>query len=172
MAILKIARMGHPTLMGISTPVEDPASPEIARLIEDMIDTMDDAPGIGLAAPQVHVPLRLVIYKVPEARTEDGEGHPLTVLINPEITVLDETPEIGIEGCLSLPDMAGPVARPGHIRIQALDQEGNTLDYEAKGSHARVIQHECDHLDGILYPMRMSDLRHFGYVEEMTQERE
>jgi len=172
LAILKIARMGHPVLMGIAEPVDDPASPEIARLINDMIDTMADAPGIGLAAPQVHVPKRLVIYRVPEARSESGEGHPLTVLINPEITVLDETPDVGIEGCLSLPEMAGPVARPKRIRVQALDHQGNELDYEAEGFHARVIQHECDHLDGILYPMRMSDLAQFGYVEEMTQAQE
>ena len=172
MAILKIARMGHPVLMGIAEPVEDPTSPEIARLINDMVDTMADAPGIGLAAPQVHVAKRIVIYMVPEDRTRDGEGHPLTVLINPEITVLDDTVEEGGEGCLSLPGMTGIVARPTRIRVQALDHQGQALDYEAESFHARVIQHECDHLDGILYPMRMSDLGQFGYVEEMTQAQE
>lgn len=169
MAVLKIARMGHPALMGIASPVSDPLDPEIRRLAADMIDTMRDAPGIGLAAPQVHVAKRMVIYMVPEGRAEDGQGHPLTVLINPEITVLDETPESGVEGCLSLPGMAGQVARPRHIRVQALDLDGKQLDYEAEGFHARVIQHECDHLDGILYPMRMADLASFGYVEEMTK---
>lgn len=172
MAILKIARMGHPVLMGIAEPVGDPTSPEIARLINDMVDTMADAPGIGLAAPQVHVAKRVVIYMVPEERTSDGEDHPLTVLINPEITILDDTVEEGGEGCLSLPGMTGVVARPTRIRVQALDHLGQELDYEAEGFHARVIQHECDHLDGILYPMRMSDLGQFGYVEEMTQVQE
>ena len=158
--------------MGIAEPVEDPTSPEIARLINDMVDTMADAPGVGLAAPQVHVAKRIVIYMVPEDRIRDGEGHPLTVLINPEITVLDDTVEEGGEGCLSLPGMTGIVARPTRIRVQALDHQGQALDYEAEGFHARVIQHECDHLDGILYPMRMSDLGQFGYVEEMTQAQE
>lgn len=169
MAVLKIARMGHPALMGVAEPVSDPKDPEIRRLVVDMIDTMRDAPGIGLAAPQVHIPLRLVIYMVPEGRTEDGEGHPLTVLVNPEITVLDEAKEEGVEGCLSLPGMAGRVARPRHIRVKALDLDGNEMEYEAEGYHARVVQHECDHLDGILYPMRMTDLTSFGYVEEMTK---
>ncbi|MBO6521504.1 MAG: peptide deformylase [Rhodospirillales bacterium] len=169
MAVLKIARMGHPALMGIAEPVSDPRDPEIRRLVADMVDTMRDAPGIGLAAPQVHVPLRLVIYMVPEGRTDDGEGHPLTALINPEITVQDDALEEGVEGCLSLPGMAGRVARPRHIRINALDLDGNALEYEAEGYHARVVQHECDHLDGILYPMRMTDLASFGYVEEMTK---
>lgn len=172
MAVLKIARMGHPALMGVAEEVLDPADPEIRRLVADMVDTMLDAPGIGLAAPQVHVPLRMVIYMVPEARTEDGAGHPLTVLVNPEITVLDETLESGVEGCLSLPGMAGTVARPRHIRVKAIDLDGNPFEYEAKGYHARVVQHECDHLDGILYPMRMSDLSSLGYVEEMTKESE
>lgn len=169
MAVLKIARMGHPALMGVARPVSDPTEPGIRRLAQDMLDTMRDAPGIGLAAPQVHVPLRMVIYMVPESRTNDSEGQPLTVLINPEITVLDETTEEGVEGCLSLPGMSGKVARARHIRVQALDLDGNELDYEAEGFHARVIQHECDHLDGILYPMRMTDLASFGYVEEMTK---
>lgn len=169
MAVLKIARMGHAALMGVAAPVSDPKDPEIRRLVVDMVDTMRDAPGIGLAAPQVHVPLRLVIYMVPEGRTEDGEGHPLTVLVNPEITVLDEAKEEGVEGCLSLPGMAGRVARPRHIRVKALDLDGNEMEYEAEGYHARVVQHECDHLDGILYPMRMTDLTSFGYVEEMTK---
>ncbi len=172
MAILKIARMGHPVLMGIAELVEDPTNPEIARLINDMVDTMADAPGIGLAAPQVHVAKRIVIYMVPEDRTSDGEGHPLTVLINPEIIVLDDAVEDGVEGCLSLPGMSGPVARPTRIRVQGLDHQGQALDYEAESFHARVIQHECDHLDGILYPMRMSDLGQFGYVQEMTQAQE
>lgn len=169
MAVLKIARMGHPVLMGKAQPVEKPDDPAILTLIDDMIDTMRDAPGIGLAAPQVHVPLRVVVYFVPEGRDENGGGWPLTALINPEIEVLDSTLETGTEGCLSLPGMAGPVARPVRVRVRALAPDGSELDYEAEGYHARVVQHECDHLDGILYPMRMSDLSRFGYVEEMTK---
>jgi peptide deformylase len=161
--------MGHPVLMGVAEAISDPTDPEIRRLATDMVDTMHDAPGIGLAAPQVHVPLRMVIYMVPEARTEDGAGHPLTVLVNPVITVLDDALESGVEGCLSLPGMAGTVARPRHIRVTASDLDGEVFEYEAEGYHARVVQHECDHLDGVLYPMRMSDLSLLGYVEEMTK---
>ena len=170
MAVLKIARMGHPVLMGKAQPVEKPNDPAILMLIDDMIETMRDAPGIGLAAPQVHVPLRVVVYFVPEGRDENGAGWPLTALINPVIEVLDSTLETGTEGCLSLPGMAGPVSRPAKVRVRALAPDGSKLDYEAEGYHARVVQHECDHLDGILYPMRMGDLSRFGYVEEMTKQ--
>lgn len=170
MAVLKIARMGHPILMGKAQPVENVDDPKIATLISDMVDTMRDAPGIGLAAPQVHVPLRIVVYFVPEGRDAEGRGWPLTALINPEIQVLDSSEVVGTEGCLSLPGMAGPVSRPRHVRVRALAPDGSALDYEAKDYHARVVQHECDHLDGILYPMRMSDLGQFGYVEEMTKQ--
>lgn len=169
MAVLKIARMGHPALMGVAQPIENINDPLISTLIEDMIDTMRDAPGIGLAAPQVHVPLRVVVYFVPAARDENGDGWPLTVLINPEIEVLDSATIEATEACLSLPGMAGPVSRPRRIRVQALAPDGSRLDYEATDYHARVVQHECDHLDGILYPMRMGDLSRFGYVEEMTK---
>jgi len=160
--------MGHPLLMRVADPIEDPTAPEVQRLAADMLDTMHDAPGIGLAAPQVHIPRRMVIYYVPEGRDQDGEGYPLTILINPEITVLDPELETGPEGCLSLPGMVGVVARPQHIAVKAQNLEGQILEYEAKGYHARVIQHECDHLDGIIYPMRMTDLFSLGYVEEMT----
>ena len=168
MAILKIARMGHPLLMRIADPIEDPKAPDIQRLAADMVDTMHDALGIGLAAPQVHIPKRMVIYYVPDGRDEEGQGHPLTTLINPEITVLDTALASGAEGCLSLPGMVGTVERSQHIGVKALDLQGHKLEYEAKGYHARVVQHECDHLDGILYPMRMTDLSSLGYVEEMT----
>lgn len=160
--------MGHPVLMAVAAPIEDPTTPEIAALVADMVETMHDAPGIGLAAPQVGVGKRLVIYSVPEARDDTGDGQPLTVLINPDITVLDDTLEEGVEGCLSLPGMSGRVERPKRIRVRALGLDGEILDYEAEDFHARVIQHECDHLDGVLYPMRMSDLSSFGYVKEMT----
>ena len=171
MAILKIARMGHPVLAQPAAVVEDQTAPEIYRLVADMIETMADAPGIGLAAPQVHVPLRVVVFRVPADRDEDADAEtedvPLTVLINPEIEPLGEDMESAIEGCLSLPGMAGMVPRHTRIRYRATTPEGAALERIAEGYHARVVQHECDHLDGILYPLRMVDLSTFGYVEEM-----
>lgn len=184
MAILKVARIGHPVLNRIAEPVADPQAPEIHRLIADMVDTMADAPGIGLAAPQVHVPKRVVIFYVPESRAsmagEDGdedededeeksEAVPMTVLINPEIEFLSDEVKFGVEGCLSLPGMAGEVPRHTHILYKALTPDGSAIEREANGYHARVVQHECDHLDGILYPMRMEDLSTFGFTDEMTR---
>lgn len=169
MAILKIARMGHPALMGKARPVDDPTSPMIRRLVSDMVDTMMDAPGIGLAAPQVHAPVRVVVFRVPGEREGTADGTPLTVLINPETEALGEDMSEGMEGCLSLPDMAGLVPRYAKIRYRALDLEGRPFEVEAAGYHARVVQHECDHLDGILYPMRMTDLSKLGYAEEMSK---
>ena len=173
MAILRIARMGHPVLAQPAAPVEDPTAPEIRRLVADMIETMADAPGIGLAAPQVHVPLRVVVFRVPAERDEDADAEtedvPLTVLVNPEIEPLSEEMESAIEACLSLPGMAGMVPRHTRIRYRATTPEGAALERVAEGYHARVVQHECDHLDGILYPVRMTDLSTFGYVEEMRR---
>lgn len=177
MAILKIARMGHPVLSHPAAPVEDPRAPGIRQLVADMIETMEDAPGTGLAAPQVHVPLRLVIFKVEAARAsrEDGpeaEGLQngavsLTVLINPEIEPLGEDKALGWEACLSVPELAGEVPRYTAIRYRGLDPEGQTIEREAKGFHARVVQHECDHLDGILYPQRMLDLKKLVFASEL-----
>jgi peptide deformylase len=169
MAILKIARMGHPVLMGISSPIEDPTALVVRQLVSDMIETMIDAPGIGLAAPQVHVPYRLVVFRVPEGRNEGEEGLPLTVLINPDIKPLTEDMEEGIEGCLSLPDMAGLVPRYTKVQCKAVDVHNNPIDLRLTGYQARVVQHECDHLDGVLYPMRMRDLSKLGYAEEMAK---
>ena len=179
MAILKVARMGHPVLNRTANAVEDPTAPEIQRLIADMVDTMADAPGIGLAAPQVHVPKRLVIFHIPETRAhqeEDENGDeaeeavPMTVLINPEIEALGEERVTGIEGCLSLPGMVGMVPRFRHIRYKALAPDGSVIEREASGYYARVVQHECDHLDGILYPQRMEDLSTLGYTDEMDRD--
>ena len=181
MAILKIARMGHPVLKQVAAPVGDPKSAEIGRLIENMIDTLADAAGAGLAAPQVHVPLRLVMFHVPAARAceEDGEaadeaagGCPFTVLINPEIEVLSEDISESAEACLSLPGLAGMVPRYRHIRYRGLDHRGDIVEREATGFHARVVQHECDHLDGILYPMRMDDLSTLTFTSETSRARE
>ncbi len=173
MAILRIARMGHPVLAQPAAPVEVPTAPEIRRLVADMIETMADAPGIGLAAPQVHVPLRVVVFRVPVERDEDADAEtedvPLTALVNPEIEPLGEEMESAIESCLSLPGMAGMVPRHVRIRYRATTPEGAALERLAEGYHARVVQHECDHLDGILYPMRMTDLSTLGYGEEMRR---
>ncbi|MEQ8504004.1 MAG: peptide deformylase [Rhodospirillales bacterium] len=169
MAILKIARMGHPALMGKAQPVEDPTDPRIHGLIADMVETMADAPGIGLAAPQVHVPLRIVVFRVPGERCEDSKDVPLTAMINPVIEPLSDETEEDWEGCLSVPGMTGRVPRHTHIRYSAHGPDGKTFEREARGYHARVVQHECDHLDGVLYPMRMTDLSTFGFVEEMAR---
>jgi peptide deformylase len=183
MAILKIARMGHPVLAQRAQEVADPAAPEIRRLVADMVETMIDADGAGLAAPQVHVPLRVVVFQAPSERTPDaGEESfdhtaPLTVLINPVIEIVDPAPDGGWEGCLSVPGLRGFVERPGHIHYRGFDTQGKLVARTATGFHARVVQHECDHLDGILYPQRMGDLsqlifeseaRHWMRPEEST----
>ncbi|HSZ74649.1 MAG TPA: peptide deformylase [Rhizomicrobium sp.] len=184
MAILKIARMGHPVLGRKAEPVENPTAPEIRRLVADMVETMIDANGAGLAAPQVHVPLRVVVFQAPEGRAdqeltaEERYDHtaPLTILINPEIEVAGTETEGGWEGCLSVPGLRGFVERPAHIRYRGFDHEGRPVARTARGFHARVVQHECDHLDGILYPTRMSDMgklifesetRHWVKIAEM-----
>ena len=169
MAILKIARMGHPVLKAQAEPVAEPKAQEIQQLVRDMVETLEDVGGIGLAAPQVHVSKRVVIFYVPGERQEAANGEPaedvpLTVLINPEIEPLSEERVVGVEACLSVPGLAGPVPRWSHIRYRALDLHGRMFEREAKGYHARVVQHECDHLDGILYPMRMTDLSQLAFV--------
>jgi peptide deformylase len=175
MAILKIARMGHPVLKRQADSVRDPTAPEIANLINDMIDTLNDVGGVGLAAPQVHVPLRVVIFHVPKARmeAEDGEGPavgvPLTFLINPTIEPQSDAMEEGIEACLSVPGLAGVVPRYRQIRYTGVTPAGEPIDRIAKGFHARVVQHECDHLEGVLYPMRMTDLSKLSFVEELKR---
>jgi len=178
MAILKIARMGHPVLARRAQAVADPRAPEIQRLIADMVETMEDADGTGLAAPQVHVPLRVVVFKVEARRlaaeTAEGapaaEGIPLTAMINPVIEPLGEETVEGWEGCLSLPGLAGRVPRFVAIRYRFVTPEGEAVTREARGFHARVVQHECDHLDGLLYPMRMKDLASFGFVDDLAKE--
>lgn len=169
MAILKIARMGHPILATPAAPVADPAAPEVRRLIDDMIDTLLDAGGAGLAAPQVHVSLRLVVFHVPAARAEDGGAVPLSVLLNPVVEPLDADRRVGYEGCLSLPGLTGAVPRWHRVRYGGLDRDGRPVERVAEGFHARVVQHECDHLDGVLYPQRMTDLGRFGFVEEVRR---
>jgi peptide deformylase len=160
MALLKIARMGHPVLLRRADPVADPTAPEIARLIADMAETMLDAQGLGLAAPQVHVPLRLFVWR---------NGERVEAMINPELTPLDDAEEAGWEGCLSIPGLRGVVPRAPRIRFRALDAAGRPIEGEAEGLAARVMQHETDHLDGLLYPMRMRDFGQFGFNKELAR---
>src|ERR1700761_746326 len=172
MAILKIARMGHPVLLQMCEPVKDPRAPEIRRLVADMMETMEDAAGAGLAAPQVHVPLRLFVFRVSPGRTErDPDDVPTgnSVLINPEVKLLSEERVLGWEGCLSIPGLRAGVPRAPRIRYRGVDCDGAVLECEVTGFHARVVQHENDHLDGILYPMRMQDFSLFGFNEELAR---
>ncbi|NPD67983.1 peptide deformylase [Lichenicola cladoniae] len=170
MALLKIARMGHPVLLGRATPVQDPTSPAIRQLIEDMIETMEDASGAGLAAPQVHIPLRLFIYTVPEARSSEGDPpRAADALINPVLTPIGDEIAVRTEGCLSIPGWRGAVPRHARVRYEGLDRHGEPVSGEATGFLALVLQHENDHLDGILYPMRMTDLRLLGFEQEMAR---
>ncbi len=168
MAILKIARMGHPVLRRRAEEVADPTAPEITRLAFDMRETMADAGGVGLAAPQVHVPLRVVLFQVPGPRG-GGDGVPLTVLVNPEVEPLDDELDTAFEACLSVPGLTGAVPRYRRVRYRGFDIRGRAIEREAEGFHARVVQHECDHLDGVLYPMRMADMGSFGFVDEMRR---
>lgn len=168
MSILKIARLGHPVLLQAATPVSDPADPQLHRLVRDMVETLDDAGGVGLAAPQVHVSSRVIIYLVPASRMGDAdlEEVPLTAVLNPILEPLGEERELGWEGCLSIPGMRGAVPRWRRVRLTGRALDGSEIDLVAEGFHARVLQHEVDHLDGILYPMRMNDLSLFAYNEE------
>ena len=180
MTIRKIARMGHPVLGQKAKPVTDLTDPDLRRLVEDMVETMVDANGAGLAAPQVHEPVRVVIFQAPASRSDPGLSEaerfdhtaPLTVLVNPVIKVLSPEREGGWEGCLSVPGLRGWVERPAHIQYTGLGLDGTRIDRIARGFHARVVQHECDHLDGILYPQRMTDLGKLIFESETRHWRE
>lgn len=166
--IRAVLRMGDPRLLERSQEVERADSPEIAALLADMLDTMRAQNGAGLAAPQIGVGLRVVIFGVERnPRYPDAEPVPYTEIINPVITPLTDAMEEGWEGCLSVPGLRGVVPRHSHIRYRGLDPRGRVIDREAEGFHARVVQHECDHLDGILYPMRIRDFTQFGFTEEL-----
>jgi len=160
MAILKIARLGHPVLLRRAEPVEDPTTPAMRRLVTDMAETMVDANGLGLAAPQVHEPLRVFVMR---------DGNRVFALFNPEITALTEEREAAWEGCLSIPGLRGEVTRPVRVAWRGLDAEGKAVSGEADGMAARVMQHEFDHLEGLLYPMRMADLSRLGFNEELSR---
>ena len=166
MPIKPVLRMGDPVLLQRAAPVEEFDTPELHALIRDMEDTMEAMNGAGIAAPQIGVSLRVVIFGVgANPRYPDAEEVPYTVLVNPELTPLDEEMEEGWEGCLSVPGMRGVVPRYSRLRYIGFDQYGNPIDRTVSGFHARVVQHECDHLDGILYPMRIRDFSRFGFTE-------
>jgi peptide deformylase len=175
MAILKIARMGHPVLHRVADPVEDPTSPEVAVTVRDMLETLEDSGGIGLAAPQVHISKRIVLFFVPESRVDEGEeleATDLTVMINPVIEPQSEDMDLDWEACLSVPELMGAVPRYTHIKYRWTNLDGTEEEREARGFHARAVQHECDHLDGILYPMRMTDMSLLGFSEETNRNRD
>jgi peptide deformylase len=160
--------MGHPVLRERAKPVEKFATPELRELLQDMQDTMAAKSGAGLAAPQIGVGQRVVIFGVEKnARYPDAEPVPFTVLVNPKIVILTRDVEEEWEGCLSVPGMRGMVPRYTRLRYSGFDVEGNPIERVADGFHARVVQHECDHLDGILYPQRMTDMSRFGFNEEL-----
>lgn len=166
MAILKIARMGHPVLLQKARKIEDIAAPEVHRLLADMADTLEDAGGVGLAAPQVHESLRLFIYHIPASRGTNGEAVMLRAVLNPVVTGLDKPTSLGWEGCLSIPGLRAAVPRHERVRLQGFEADGTPIDEELTGFEARVTQHEADHLDGIMYPMRLKDFSYFGFNEE------
>jgi peptide deformylase len=172
MALLKIARMGHPVLRAVAGPVDDPSAAWVHRLVEDMVETMEDAGGTGIAAPQVHQPYRLVVFRVPVERLTEMPGdvaQDLTLLINPVVETLGRERALGWEGCLSVPGLRGVVSRHLRVRYRGTGLDGEVIDREVEGFHARVVQHECDHLDGILYPQRMTDHRLLMFIEELQR---
>lgn len=166
MAVKTILRMGDLRLLKIAHPVMDISDPSIQGLIQDMFDTMESAGGVGLAATQIGVGLQVVIFGFEKSeRYPDAPPVSQTILINPVITPLGDEEELGWEGCLSVPGMRGEVPRYRHIRYQGFDEQGNPIDRMVEGFHARVVQHECDHLIGTLYPMRMRDMSRFGFTD-------
>lgn len=171
MAILKVARIGHPVVRQKARDLSEAEirAPETQRLIDDMVETMHEYDGVGLAAPQVHVPLRLAVIEVPSYDERACDAVPLTVLVNPRLTPLGAERMIGFEGCLSIPGLRGEVQRLTKLRLEALDRHGTPCVVEATDFFARVIQHECDHLDGQVYLDRMEGMRTLSYLEEFEK---
>ncbi|MCX7216878.1 MAG: peptide deformylase [Burkholderiales bacterium] len=166
MAIREILKMGDPRLLRVAEPVTEFDTPSLHALIADMFDTMHAANGAGLAAPQIGVNLQLVIYGFKKNdRYPDAPAVPETVLLNPVLEPLSDDMEDGWEGCLSVPGLRGVVPRHARLRYSGVDPYGKPIDREVDGFHARVVQHECDHLIGVLYPMRVRDFSRFGYTE-------
>jgi peptide deformylase len=163
--IRDVLRMGDPRLWRPSARIERFGTPELEALLVDLRDTMAAEHGAGLAAPQIGVALQVVIFGVPTPRYPDAEPVPYTELINPVLTPLSQDMEDGWEGCLSVPGLRGVVPRYSHLRYEGFDPQGRPIRRDVSGFHARVVQHECDHLLGILYPMRMRDFTQFGFTE-------
>ena len=167
MSILKIARLGHPILLQKAKLVEDITGNKTKKIIHDMTETMLDAKGIGLAAPQIHINRQIIIFRVPEE--DDEKRIKITALINPKFTKITDKKDNEWEGCLSIPGMLGLVKRFSKIQYEGLDMKGNIIQREAEGLHARIVQHEYDHLMGILYTSRLVDNSAFGYAEEIEE---
>ncbi|MGD9788064.1 MAG: peptide deformylase [Sulfuricellaceae bacterium] len=172
MPIKPILRMGDPRLLERAAPVERFDTPELHALLQDMHDTMRANDGAGLAAPQIGVGLQVVVFGFDALeRYPEAESVPYTVLINPVLEPLSKELEEGWEGCLSIPGMRGRVPRFASLRYRGFDAQGNPIDRSVSGFHARVVQHECDHLLGVLYPMRITDLRWFGFTDVLFPQR-
>jgi peptide deformylase len=168
MAIREVLKMGDPRLLAVAEPVAEFGSPELKTLLTDMQDTMRELNGAGLAAPQIGAGLRVVIFGFEDnPRYPDADSVPFTILINPQLTPLSEVQDEGWEGCLSVPGMRGLVPRYRELRYTGFDADGNPIDRTVKDFHARVVQHEVDHLDGILYPRRIRDLTQFGFNDAL-----
>jgi len=168
MAIREVLKMGDSRLLAIAEPVRDVGGAELRDLLTDMRDTMQHLNGAGLAAPQIGVGLRVVIFGLADnPRYPEAELVPYTVLVNPVLEAVDDTLEDGWEGCLSVPGMRGVVPRYKHLRYTGVDADGQVIDRTVSDFHARVVQHEVDHLDGILYPRRIRDLRQFGFSDAL-----
>ena len=168
MSILKVARLGHPVLRQQGEPLlkGQIRSAEVQQLIDDMFETMHEYEGVGLAAPQVHEGLRLAVIEVPGSDERARAEVPFMVLVNPEVTPLGDERENGWEGCLSVPDLRGVVQRWKRVKLEALDRDGKRYSLEAQDFFARVVQHECDHLDGNVYLDRMADMRSLTFIKE------
>ena len=177
MSIKRVLKMGNMQLVSPSVELADFARygfayPGLRALIEDMHDTMEERGGVGIAAPQIGCTLRVVMFGFEQnARYPNEQSVPLTILINPKITILSDETTDGWEGCLSVPGLRGLVTRYNRIAYSGFDETGKTLQRTAEGFHARMVQHECDHLDGILYPHRLKDLKHFGFEDEIAEGR-
>ncbi|MEE2997201.1 MAG: peptide deformylase [Pseudomonadota bacterium] len=171
MTLLKIARMGHPVLLQMANEIPEATSPDVGRLVKDMVETMEDAVGVGLAAPQVYEGKRVIIFKSPRERGEEGRAETdfseLTALINPKFEPVTDELALGWEGCLSIPGITGAVPRYSHIVYRGYLASGQAVEREATNFHARVVQHEIDHLDGVLFPMRMTDMSLLSFNEEL-----
>jgi len=168
MAVRHVLRMGDPRLLAIAEPVAAFDTPQLHALVGDLMDTMQAEDGAGLAAPQIGVGLRVVVFGFEiNSRYPDADAVPETVLVNPLIEPLADGKDDDWEGCLSVPGLRGVVPRYSHIRYSGFDHQGNAIEREARGFHARVVQHECDHLDGIIYPQRIDNLSDFGFIEEL-----